>query len=337
LASEDSTDGAVRSGRRANTWTGAALRIFLPLAAAGLLLVTAFVLFARVWWVFDLFTHFRVQYFIVAVVLAVTALLVRAYPSAAVFAAIALGHGLVIKNLWLGDSGPQPGGTGVPLRVISANVLESNRTPARVLDLVRRQGGDIVILIEADRDHWHPVLAEIGALYPHRAPETWSQGGPILLFSRFPILRHETIKPPRGLRPYLEADVAVDERIVTVLGVHPSSPTVTDPIDSRQRNHSLNHIARNIEDRIRPLIVAGDFNITPWSPHFRDLIGVSGLRNAAEGQGLIATWPRQFWPLRVPIDHVLVRGPIAVHSITRGPSTGSDHFPVIADLRLLDR
>jgi endonuclease/exonuclease/phosphatase (EEP) superfamily protein YafD len=301
-----------------------------------LLLVTAFVLFARVWWVFDLFTHFRVQYFIVAVVLAVTALLVRAYPSAAVLAAIALGHGLVIKNLWLGDSGPQPDGSGVPLRVISANVYDGNATPEKVLDFVRRQEGDIVILIDAERERWRPVLAEIGTLYPHRTPELWNEGGPIILFSRFPIERHEKIQPPRGQRPYLEVDLAVDARIVTVLGVHPASPAVTDPARTRKRNHSLNHIGRNIEDRIRPLIVAGDFNTTPWSPHFRDLISASGLRNAAQGQGLVATWPRQFWPARVPIDHVLVRGPFAVETITRGPSIGSDHFPVIADLRLLD-
>jgi endonuclease/exonuclease/phosphatase (EEP) superfamily protein YafD len=144
------------------------------------------------------------------------------------------------------------------------------------------------------------------------------------------------VQPPGGERPYLEVDLAVDERVVTVLGVHPGSPTLTDASDSRARNRSLNHIGRSIRDRDRPLIVAGDFNITPWSPHFRDLITASGLRNVAQGQGWIPTWPRQFWPVRVPIDHVLIRGPFAVQSLTRGPSIGSDHFPVIADLTLLD-
>lgn len=305
------------------------------MAAAGLILVTAFVLFARVWWVFDLFTHFRLQYFVVAAVLAVTALIVRAYPAAAVFAAIALGHGLVIKDIWLGDSGPQPEGAGMPLRVISANVYDGNRTPEQVADFVRRQEGDIVILIDAKRDRWQPVLAEIGALYPNQAPATWSQGEPIILFSRFPVLRYEKVHPPGGQRPYLEADLAVDGRAVTVLGVHPASPAVTDPADSRQRNRSLNHIGRTIEERSRPLIVAGDFNTTQWSPHFRDLLATSGLRNAAQGQGWIPTWPRQFWPVRVPIDHVLVRGPIAVEEVRHGASIGSDHFPVVADLRLL--
>jgi endonuclease/exonuclease/phosphatase (EEP) superfamily protein YafD len=300
------------------------------------LLVTVFVLFARLWWVFDLFTHFRLQYFVAAVILAVVALAVRAYPAAAVLAAVALGHGLVIKNLWLGENGSEAGRGGLPLRVIAANVYDANRTPDEVLDFVRRQQGDIVILIDAKRKHWRAILADIGALYPHRVPAAWREGAPIILFSRYPVLRNESVQPPGGERPYLEVDLAVDERVVTVLGVHPGSPTLTDASDSRARNRSLNHIGRSIRDRDRPLIVAGDFNITPWSPHFRDLITASGLRNVAQGQGWIPTWPRQFWPVRVPIDHVLIRGPFAVQSLTRGPSIGSDHFPVIADLTLLD-
>ena len=311
------------------------MRLFLVAATAGLVLVTVFVLFARLWWVFDLFTHFRLQYFVAAVILAVVALAVRAYPTAAVLAAVALGHGLVIKDLWFGESGLEAGREGLPLRVITANVYDSNRTPDKVLDFVRRHEGDIVILIDAKRERWNAVLADIGALYPHRASAARREGSPIILFSRYPVLRHESVQPPGGERPYLEVDLAIDERVVTVLGVHPASPTLTDPSDSRKRNRSLNHIGRSIQDRDRPLIVAGDFNITPFSPHFRDLITASGLRNAAQGQGWIPTWPREFWPIRVPIDHVLVRGAFAVRSLTRGPSIGSDHFPVIADLKLL--
>ena len=82
------------------------------------------------------------------------------------------------------------------------------------------------------------------------------------------------------------------------------------------------------------MIVAGDFNVTPWSPHFRDLLKAAGLRNAACGPGYLATWPRWFWPARIPIDHVLLKGPWAVTTLRLGPAFGSDHYPIIADLCL---
>ena len=82
------------------------------------------------------------------------------------------------------------------------------------------------------------------------------------------------------------------------------------------------------------LIVVGDLNTSPWSPHFRDLLTATGLRNAAAGHGWIPTWPTWFWPALIPIDHVLVRGPLGVEDLERGPDVGSDHYPLIAGLRL---
>ena len=140
---------------------------------------------------------------------------------------------------------------------------------------------------------------------------------------------------PRSRRPYLAATLAVEGRTLDVVGVHPSSPSPSQPGDTRRRNSELDHIAEVVKNNDAAVIVAGDFNTTPWSPHFGDLLAAAGLRNAAEGKGYIPTWPTWFWPARIPIDHVLLKGPIAVTTVRRGPTVGSDHFPIIADLRLI--
>jgi endonuclease/exonuclease/phosphatase (EEP) superfamily protein YafD len=131
------------------------------------------------------------------------------------------------------------------------------------------------------------------------------------------------------------AEVAVGGATLVVAGVHPSSPSPTEPGDTRRRNRELDHIAEIAGDAERPVIVAGDFNTTPWSPYFQDLLAGAGLRNAAEGHGYIGTWPAPFWPALIPIDHVLLKGPLAATAVRRGPAIGSDHYPIIADLRLL--
>ena len=70
------------------------------------------------------------------------------------------------------------------------------------------------------------------------------------------------------------------------------------------------------------------------SSHFADLIQAADLHNAAAGHGWIGTWPQWFWPARIPIDHILIKGPLIVTRFKRGPAIGSDHFPVLAELRI---
>jgi endonuclease/exonuclease/phosphatase (EEP) superfamily protein YafD len=314
-----------------------ALNLVLMLAAALLVLATVAAFAARLWWVFDLFSHFRLQYVIAAGLLCTAALALRAYPTAAVLAAVALIHGFAIKDLWLGG-GAAAAPAGMPLRIVSVNVWSENRTPARVFDFVRASDADLVVLVDARRKRWQPVLAELGTLYPYTTGPVWGRGrAPVILFSRFPILSEKLLQAPRGRRPYLVAELdAAGEKLV-VVGVHSSSPRPNGSGHSRRRNRELDHIADAIRDADGPVIAAGDFNVTAWSPHFQDLLAAAGLRDAAVGQGYIPTWPTWFWPALIPIDHVLLKGPLAVTSVRRGPAVGSDHYPLIADLRLLGR
>jgi endonuclease/exonuclease/phosphatase (EEP) superfamily protein YafD len=117
-------------------------------ATAGLALVTAFALSARLWWAFDLFSHFRLQYALLAASLSLGALAFRAYPIAAVLAAIALVHAWAIKDLWLGGSAAAAS-EAEPLRVASANVLRSNPEPGKALDFVQTSDAHVVVLVEA--------------------------------------------------------------------------------------------------------------------------------------------------------------------------------------------
>jgi endonuclease/exonuclease/phosphatase (EEP) superfamily protein YafD len=326
----------MRGGRRV-------LNLFLTLSAAALALVTIFTFAARLWWAFDLFSHFRLQYVVAALILGLAALAIRAYPSAAVLAVVALVHGWAIKDRWWGGAANAAPG-GLPLRVVSANVWAENPTPDNLLRFVRASDADLVLLVDARFGRWRPVLDELESLYPFHSQRKWrrigtrhtvSQGAPVILFSRYPILAAEAIRPPGGRRPYLVANLEVGGSTITVVGVHSSSPQPNEPHRSRSRNRELSHIADAVGDAAAPVIVAGDFNVTAWSPYFHDLLAAAGLRDAGVGQGYVGTWPTFFWPALIPIDHVLVRGPLAVTALRRGPAVGSDHYPLIADLRLL--
>jgi endonuclease/exonuclease/phosphatase (EEP) superfamily protein YafD len=218
--------------------------------------------------------------------------------------------------------------------LVSANVLDPNPTPGKVLDFVRGSGADLVVLVDAKSDRWRGVLAALGDLYPHRAPDSWREGAPVILFSRWAVPVETVVRPAAAERPYVVARLAAPEATPLVVGVHPASPSPTEPEDSRERNHQLDHVGATVEGVAGPVIVAGDLNATPWSPHFRDLLAATGLRDAAAGRGWLPTWPVRLGPAGIPIDHVLIGGGVAVAGLRRGLDIGSDHYPLIADLRI---
>ncbi|HEU4601170.1 MAG TPA: endonuclease/exonuclease/phosphatase family protein, partial [Steroidobacteraceae bacterium] len=84
----------------------------------------------------------------------------------------------------------------------------------------------------------------------------------------------------------------------------------------------------------RPLLVAGDFNITPWSSYYQQFVKDSTLSDSDWGQGLPASWPSVLGPLGIRIDHCLHSAHWDVIATHTGPELGSDHLPVTVDLQL---
>jgi endonuclease/exonuclease/phosphatase (EEP) superfamily protein YafD len=79
------------------------------------------------------------------------------------------------------------------------------------------------------------------------------------------------------------------------------------------------------------LVLAGDLNLTPWSPRFARLLTETGLDDSGLRRGLAPTW---LWPFGLAIDHVLVGAGLVALDNHLGPELGSDHRPVIVDLAI---
>ena len=90
-------------------------------------------------------------------------------------------------------------------------------------------------------------------------------------------------------------------------------------------------------------LVIGDFNITPWSKPFREMLkgdglGQGKLRDTREGRGFFATWPSGLGWLGIPIDHALVTQGIEVHRRGAGlPLRESDHGWIEVTIRTLSQ
>ena len=120
--------------------------------------------------------------------------------------------------------------------------------------------------------------------------------------------------------------------MLSVVTVHPRPPLRRH--DFRHRNEQLRDAASMVRALPMPKILVGDFNTSPWSPYYTQLIRHTGLVNARQGFGLLPTWPAFLsWPfLMIPIDHCLVSSDIRVIALSTGRNIGSDHLPLIVDM-----
>ena len=279
---------------------------------------------ASLWWVFELTSHFRLQYAIPALVLLGMAIWHRRRILALPLTAV------VLINLWpvlayLPTTSVQ--GTSPFLSVLNVNVNASNTQHDETLELIRTSGADVVTLIELSPE-LDAQLDRLLDIYPHRVTHAQADNFGLGILSQHPLADSELLE----LGPTVAALAVLElpSQPLGVLAVHPVPPV------SREWAAIRNDQLAALADMIRPideaLIVCGDFNLSPYSPWYRKFVETSGARDLRLGQGLGFSWPSFMPLLGIPIDHCFARGALIANRIQRLAPFGSDHYPVLVEL-----
>lgn len=317
----------------------AALGFTFVLGVASFAAVTALTCLARHHWVADIVSHFRMHLTAGGLVLVAFALICGYRRAALLPFALALVHAA-----WLLWPLPAPAATatGADLRVVTFNVMYWNPDYRRTQTYMRELRPDVLVLQEMGPGWWDAVR-QLGDVLPHSTAELPRGRRDVAILSRWPIRAFEVVEPrgPRG-RPLgitaARVELEVPGAPVVVYGVHP--PHGMTPAQWRVRNRHNAWIADRVaaERPGMPVVVAGDFNQTPWNGSWDDFLAASSLRDAAGSRFQLPTRaplePVRWYWLGIPIDHVLVSAGLAVRSYRIGPNLASDHRPVIADLAL---
>lgn len=246
---------------------------------------------------------------------------------------VPVGLAIAIAIAGLRDSmpvaSPCPNGQPAALKIVSFNLFGGNRTPQAAAKWIIGQDPDAVILVEAKgRSAAVPDL--LRSEYPYQV-----NCHPRGICSTFILTR---VRPVFS-RPLARGDVenrqslsAALVRIPTrdgpaaILAVHFSRPW---PIGRQQREAlklRADMLGLGSPD---DLIVAGDFNASEQMKWPNDLATDLQLARLATGP----TWPMLARPLPafVALDHIMV-GSRWQGSAHVGPSLGSDHRPLVAEI-----
>jgi endonuclease/exonuclease/phosphatase (EEP) superfamily protein YafD len=215
------------------------------------------------------------------------------------------------------------------LRLMVYNIYHLNNDLEAVVATVRRYDPDIVFLMEYS-DAVQEQIEGAFADYPHRLirPSRLTMG--LALFSRLPIEAAEVHRAEETRIPVFEVRLLADDKSFTFVGGHPWPPQLQWGALHRSQMEAITRVAAAAEP---PLLVAGDFNAAPWSHTVRELAERSEVRLVRRQLDLTKT----FYPFPgfgLPIDHVLVSDTWQVLAMEYGPPGGSDHAPLIVDLRL---
>ena len=217
------------------------------------------------------------------------------------------------------------------IKLIQFNAWDQNADVDKTADWIAAQAPDLVLMQEMEppiqqamtRRGFHYIrgLARV-AIFSRAEPTFAPFRVPMHDWPILPDFARATFPSPGGA--------------FSVIAVHLDWPTRADPqAQTKVFAELLDHYPT---DR---LILAGDFNLTPWSFALRGLD--ERLRMERRDRALFS-WPvRLFpraplsWPLAfLPIDHVYAGKAWRTVSIERGPRLGSDHYPVVFRLALAD-
>jgi endonuclease/exonuclease/phosphatase (EEP) superfamily protein YafD len=211
----------------------------------------------------------------------------------------------------------------------AANVFSANPTPDLVLQFLRAEQPDVVLVPELT-PAWERRLESVEDLFPYLRVESREGNFGIGLYSRVPIESAEIV-PLAGGNIAVVARLRKDGQALTLIGAHTDPPggSRTDTRDRQLRQ--LAELAAAVDG---PCVLLGDLNTTSWSPGFQECLRVSGLRDSRRGFGVQPTWPAGRAVLRIPIDHCLVSDEIVVENRRAGPEVGSDHLPLLIECRV---
>ncbi len=247
-------------------------------------------------------------------------------------------HILPFTPLWTKEIAN--GSSADAIRLMVANVEVENRQCATVLQQIKSEDPDVLLLIEID-DHWHAALQELNASYPYRKEEVRGDGLGIALWSKPELKSAEIQFLVSERRPSIFAEIRMpDGQTAKFVGVHPTPPGLNDSTDggrrnSRVRDAELMHIAREVQSNpSTPWIVAGDFNDVAWSHTTRLFKRTSGLCDPRIGRALLNTYHADFPLLRYPIDQLFLSEGSTIQSLRRVRLRGSDHFAIVAEFQV---
>ena len=219
------------------------------------------------------------------------------------------------------------------IKIMVSNVLTPNEQKQNLVDLVNDKNPDILIALETDKK-WERALEQIEPDYPYTVKVPLDNLYGMHLYSKLELIDPEIKYLIIDDIPSIHSQLRLQSgRVIWLYCLHPMPPSPTEADKSTTRDAELLMVGKHIKEHEQTAILAGDLNDVAWSKTTRRFQRISGLLDPRIGRHFINTFHVKYPFLRWALDHIFHSACFTLVDISRMPSIGSDHFPVMTTLQ----
>ena len=297
---------------------------FLPTLSILVIIAMLCTSLSKFHWIFDMIAHFRVYYWFGFMALAGLAIYLkkRTWIISNLLFAILIGIGFAKFYI------PKFEVTGNDFRICSMNVLSTNRSFQKALNVINEENPDVLVIQELSPP-WVKQFKVLDKKYPYQklTPQNGNFG--LGIYSKFP-MSNTKVKTLCALDiPTIITDLTIGNKIVTVIGTHPTPPLINGFYN---RNTQFKNLNKLVKAQKNAVILTGDLNCTSFSYSLDFMTKGTNLKDTQLGFGLQSTWFSDVPFVGIPIDHCFISEELKTANRRVGNNTGSDHYPVIVDI-----
>ncbi|PZQ47389.1 MAG: hypothetical protein DI551_03590 [Micavibrio aeruginosavorus] len=300
---------------------------------AALILCNTLGLLAKHHWLFDLLSNFKPQYFVGSLILTAICLFYRQMSLAALMFVLGISLFVEIQSV---NSRPfaKPPELKPNFTVVQYNKHFANHDYKTIKPWIEEQDADVVLINESLWDSIEDIKSDFKQEFPYKFPyNRLERFGDIFVLSKWPMLV-TPLEMPFDDQIFYASKIVIrknDLRQVVIYAYHAMTPVGRN--DFQRRNYELGTLADIVNAQGRKtVIMMGDWNMTPYSPQFKQILKTTGLNYQNYDLFPQTTWPsfNFFGFLKIPIDQIIYSNRLDLISIKSGPASHSDHNSLVA-------
>ncbi len=309
-----------------------------------LIIANIFAFLARFHFFFDLWSHFRVQYFLLGFSLIVSSFLIPPPSlSGGLLAFIILGSignlYFILPYLKFRKKRPIARASEMKsrcdkndlcdLKILFSNIYRDNFKFANLFNQIDEKKPDVIAIVEF-AEHHKKAFEALDKGYDYKFELVRLDGFGMAFYSKYPF--EEIYRSIEMDIPFLIFKVSDPTKFFHIAILHPPPPIFKDWFEIF--DFQLKELTEQISiQNLKNTIIAGDLNASVFGHFYKRFIKENNLLDPRKFFGLNLSWAKST-PFFLPIDHILTTKNFQFKQFEILNNVGSDHRSIFVEINL---